>query len=62
MGLTDRQQEALVLIYMQEHEAIVPGLHGEIDELVTLGLAGGTSGQWAVTPEGRKLAELLTDD
>jgi hypothetical protein len=42
--------------------AIVPGLHGAIDELVSLGLAAGPADGWTVTIEGRRLAERLTDE
>jgi hypothetical protein len=60
MVLTEPQKEALVLIYMLDHDAIVPSLGGEIDQLVALGLANGPAGQWAVTPTGRTLAEQLS--
>jgi hypothetical protein len=62
MALTETQAEALTLIYMQDFDAIVPGLHGAIDELVSLGLAAGPAEGWTVTIEGRRLAERLTDE
>jgi len=62
MALTETQAEALTLIYMQEFDAIVPGLRGAIDELVSLGLAAGPTEGWTVTIEGRRLAERLTDE
>lgn len=62
MALTEDQEEALVLIYMQELDSIGGRLRGAVDELQVLGLAGGPVGQWAVTPEGRAIAEQMTDD
>lgn len=62
MALTEDQEEALVLIYMQELDSIGGRLLGAVDELEALGLAGGPAGQWAVTPAGRAIAEQMTDD
>lgn len=62
VALTEAQEEALVLIHMGELDCIGLDLRGAVDELVARGLVGGPVGQWALTAEGRRLAEQMTAD